>query len=148
MLEVPRLKKYFFPASCVTDILVSICRGVFYVTRWKGTRCGVDRCIKLWTAPCSYFGYDLWGQVNEIAEFLKWNEETSGYTVSALVMTNDYGGGGDRDALLRRGIIHIFASHGNVKPGLTRARTHTHTHTHTQSSLPLKRLSKTNLIFL
>jgi hypothetical protein len=82
----------------------------------------------------------LWGQVNEIAEFLKWNEETSGHKVGALVMTNDGGGGGERGALLRRGLIHIFASHGNCKPGLTHTHTHTRAHTHTHTNTHTRRV--------
>jgi hypothetical protein len=51
----------------------------------------------------------LWEQVNEITEFLKWNEEASGHAVSGLVKTIDEGGGGgERGAGLRRGIRYIF----------------------------------------
>ena len=51
----------------------------------------------------------MWEQVNEITEFLKSNEEKSGHAVSALAERKDEaGGGGERGAVLRRGIIHIF----------------------------------------
>lgn len=51
----------------------------------------------------------MWEQVNEITEFLKRNEETSGHAVSALVNRKDEGGGGgERGAVVRRGVIHIF----------------------------------------
>jgi hypothetical protein len=51
----------------------------------------------------------LWEQVNEITEFLKWNEEKSGHAVIALAERKDGGGGGgESGAVLRRGIIRIF----------------------------------------